>query len=195
MRLRRAAIVLVALGACRFGGPSANPYAYVSFPEEGGVDGSTAADDGGSVAPPDDATIGPPGSDGALPDDGASGDSGSGDDARGDDASLGAGEGGSCAATVAVCNPVHNTGCNPLQQCDVDVSQTTTPTGLCVFNGGGADTGPCSSSIVSESCPPQSTCISGGCRELCFCNTDCPAGQCCSDTSGPPGFTLCRPCP
>lgn len=194
MRLRRGAIVLVGLGACRFGGPSANPYAYVSFPEEGGVDASSADDGGGSGAPPSDATTGPPGSDGARSDDGASGDDASGEDAGGD-ASSGAAEGGSCAATVAVCNPVHNTGCNPLQQCDVDVSQTTTPTGLCVFNGGASDTGPCSSSIVSESCPPQFTCVGSGCRELCFCDADCPAGQCCSDTSGPQGFTLCRPCP
>ena len=64
VRLRRGAIALVGLGACRFGGPSADPYAYVSFPEEGGaVDASIAADDGGFVAP-DDATIGRPGNDG-----------------------------------------------------------------------------------------------------------------------------------
>jgi hypothetical protein len=189
VRLRRGAIVLVGLGACRFGGPSADPYAYVSFPEEGGaLEASTAADDGGFVAPID-ATIGRPGKDGndSAP---------SSDEASGDDGSSGnTSEGGACAAAVAVCNPVHNTGCNPLQQCDVDVSQTTTPTGLCVFNGGAPDTGPCSASIVNESCAPRFTCLGGSCRELCFCDADCPAGQCCSDTSGPHGFTLCQPCP
>ncbi len=187
MRLRRGAIALVGLGACRFGGPSADPYAYVSFPGEGGaVDASIAADDGGFVAP-DDATIGRPGNDG---NDGVP----SSDDASGDDGSFdNTTEGGSCAAAVAVCNPVHNTGCNPLQQCDVDVSQTTTPTGLCVFNGGAPDTGPCSASVVNESCAPRFTCLSGSCRELCFCDADCPAGQCCSDTSGPHGFTPLPP--
>lgn len=66
------------------------------------------------------------------------------------------------------------------------------------FDAGFADVleaGACTASFFSESCPPKSTCVDGGCRELCFCDADCPAGQCCSDTSGPPGFTLCRPCP
>jgi hypothetical protein len=53
----------------------------------------------------------------------------------------------------------------------------------------------CLSTIVTESCPPMFTCVGGSCRQLCFCNGDCPIGQCCSDMSGPPGFTLCRPCP
>jgi hypothetical protein len=194
MRLRHEALALVALGACRFGGPTGDPGQEVSFPDSADgavVDASMAADDGSFVPPSSDATIGPPDRDGALP---------LGDDAR-DDASGGdasfddTGEGGSCAATVAVCNPVHNTGCDALHQCDVDVSQTKTATGLCVFNGGAADTGPCTASVFNESCSPTFTCVNSACRELCFCDPDCPAGQCCSDTSGPPGFRLCRPCP
>jgi hypothetical protein len=104
-------------------------------------------------------------------------------------------EGGACVAAVAVCDPVHNTGCNPLQQCDVDTLQTLTPTGLCVFNSGSEGGGACTMTFVSESCAPKQTCASGVCRALCFCNADCPIGQCCSDASGPRGFTLCGTCP
>jgi hypothetical protein len=104
-------------------------------------------------------------------------------------------EGGACAAAVAACDPVHNTGCNPLQQCDVDTTQASTPTGICVFNSGSEGGGACTMTFVSESCPPRHTCASGVCRALCFCNADCPIGQCCSDTSGPRGFTLCQTCP
>jgi hypothetical protein len=101
---------------------------------------------------------------------------------------------GGCSSTAAVCDPVHNTGCNPFQQCDVDPSQASTPTGLCLF-GGGTDAGTCLATIFTESCPAKSTCVDGGCRTLCFCNGDCPVGECCSDRSGPPGFTMCGGCP
>jgi hypothetical protein len=189
VKLRGGAIALVALGACRFGGPTGNPYEEVTFPDsgEGGVvDASIASDDGNFVPPSSDATTAPSGDAASLP----SGDA-SGDDAPFDNTA----ESGSCSGTVAVCNPIRNTGCDALHQCDVDVSQTNAPTGLCVFNGGAPDTGPCSASIFNESCPPQFTCVNSACRALCFCDPDCPAGQCCSDTSGPPGFNLCRPCP
>jgi hypothetical protein len=184
MRRRYAIAGLVGLVACRFGGPSGDPRAYVAFPEDGGSDATSPPDDGASAAPLDDATT-----------------VSSGDDANGEEnASTGdaptseTGDGGACSGMVAVCDPIHNTGCNGLQQCDVDPSQTTTPTGLCLF-ASPAEGGPCTSTLFTESCAPRSTCVSGACRELCFCDVDCPTGQCCSDTSGPTGFTLCQPCP
>jgi hypothetical protein len=172
---------LAALVACRFGGPSANPYEYVVFPDataEGGG-GSTFSDDAGAMMTGDE-TMGLPGDDGGGPDGGI-------DDTSSD----------ACASTadVAVCDPIHNTGCNPLQQCDVSSLQSSPPTGNCVFNSGSTDAGGCTTSVFSESCPAKSTCVDGGCRQLCVCNGDCPVGQCCADTSGPAGFTLCGSCP
>jgi hypothetical protein len=103
---------------------------------------------------------------------------------------------GGCDAAVAMCDPVHNTGCNALlqQQCDLGTSLTGMPTGNCVFNSGSEGGGACIATPVTESCPPRSTCVSGACRSLCFCNADCDAGQCCSEPSGIAGFTLCGPC-
>src|ERR1700678_2300033 len=117
-------LLLAAFSGCQFGGPSTSPSQYVSFPD--------AADDGSIELPGDDVddvTVGPPAE--ASP--AAPATDGSADDAfenppSPDAAGLDAGE---CNPTVAVCDPVHNTGCNPLQQCDVAPSQTT-PTGLCV---------------------------------------------------------------
>ncbi len=166
------------LAACRIGGPSANPDQYVAYPDamSDGSGGEPSGDDATMVAPPDDATVGPSGDDaGSFGDDGGEGD-------------------GGCALTVAVCDPIHNTGCDPLHQCDVNTLVPTPPTGLCVF-GGTTDAGACTSSLLNETCEPGSTCVDGGCRQLCACNGDCPAGECCSDTSGPPGFTMCRACP
>jgi hypothetical protein len=186
-------VSLAAVGACRFGGPSANPDDSVSF-RDAGADGvpispsPTSGDDAASTPAGDEAAM-PAGDVRSPSGDAPSGDAGGFDSAPDDVAQTGA-----CSSTVAVCDPVHNTGCNPLQQCDVNPLQATVPTGQCVF-GGGVDAGGCTASFVNESCAPKSTCVDGGCRQLCFCNADCPPGQCCSDTSGPPGFTLCRPCP
>jgi hypothetical protein len=187
LSFRRFQIVgLAGLVACRFGGPTANMDDYVAFPdaaEASSVDAAFSADDGAASATPGDTTTGPS-------DDDATGGDASTDDAPPSDLA----EGGACTGTVTVCDPVHNSGCNSLQQCDVNSFVTTTPTGLCVF-ASPAEGGSCLSTIVTETCPPKFTCVSGACKELCFCNGDCPIGQCCSDTSGPPGFTLCRPCP
>ena len=176
-------IALAGLGACRLGGPRANPDDYVSFPDAA-TDVFVSVtppegDDGGGSPPEKDAGGGPSDDGGAT----------SGDDGGG----FGGSDAAGCSPMVAVCDPVHNTGCNPLQQCDVNPLQAGVPTGQCVFgmDAGGA----CTASIFSESCLPGSTCVDAGCRLLCFCDTDCPTGQCCSDRSGPPGFTLCRPCP
>lgn len=148
MRPRLEALVLFGVAACRIGGPSANPDQYVTFPpgdagaqDEQGIE--PGAGDDATVGSAGDATAGPNGDDASPLD---TDDGGGGDDASGDD--------GSCGPTVAICNPVRNTGCNPLQQCDVDTSQKTMPTGICVFNSGTDAGGPCSASFVSESCPP-----------------------------------------
>jgi hypothetical protein len=191
------AFVFVALAACRFGGPSGNPSEYVTYPSDaessdaqgpgssGGGGGGSGSGSGGS----DDATV-------RTTDDATGGGISTGDDTSpGDGASFSDDAAGGCSPMVAICNPVHNSGCNPLQQCDVDTTQKTTPTGVCVFNSGSEGSASCTTSIFTESCPPQSTCVNGNCRSLCFCKSDCPAGQCCSDTSGPTGFTLCQPCP
>jgi hypothetical protein len=173
---------LAGLVACRFGGPSANPDQYVDYPDATS-DGPTISttippgDDGTSTPSGDDETGAPPGDDGGS-------DSDSGFDDRSD---------AGCSSTVAVCDPVHNTGCNPFQQCDVGALQGTMPAGNCVF-GGTAEASACTMSLINESCPPKSTCVDGGCQQLCFCNADCPVGQCCSEP-GPPGFSLCGACP
>jgi hypothetical protein len=189
-------VALAALAACRFGGPSGNPSAYVTYPDDAasqdaeGADGGQDTADGQGATGGDDATLAA--TDGATQ---VAGDGGAGDDSAGDDVANGDGASSGCGLTIAVCNPIHNTGCNALQQCDVDTTQTTTPTGVCVFNSGADAAGPCTTSVFTESCAPQSTCVSGACRALCACDADCPAGDCCSDTSGPAGFTLCQKCP
>lgn len=201
MKARFNIVGLAGLVACRFGGPSADPAAYVAFTD--------AAEGGASPVPSGDDTTLAPGDEGGTMAGGDANTDGtfatapSGDDAAALDTSPGDApssdtsnttDGARCTGAVAVCDPVHNTGCNSLQQCDVDPSQTTTPTGLCVF-GSPSEGGACLSTFVTESCPPEFTCVGVECRQLCFCDTDCPAGQCCSDTTGPQGFTLCRPCP
>jgi hypothetical protein len=184
---RRYALSLVGLLACKLGGPSADPDEYVAFPDataDSAVSINPASDDGSS-GPADDA---------------------SGDEAddTGDAGPLGDGGGGpvsadgSCGPAIAVCNPIHNSGCNPFQQCDVDprLSSASAPVGTCLnYNGSDAATGACMVSIFNESCSAGSTCIDGGCEKLCTCATDCASGQCCLANAGPPGFSLCGVCP
>jgi hypothetical protein len=175
------ALAALAISSCRFGGPSGNPEAYVAF-ADGGDDGEAGSpSEAGTVV--DDATTGDEEAPAeASADDASSDDAG---DARVDDAS--------CTVAVPICDPVHNTGCDALHQCDVDTSQSK-PTGICVFYSA-SDAGTCSSSIFNETCAPRSTCASGSCRALCFCDSDCPAAQCCAAGSGPGGFGVCGVCP
>jgi hypothetical protein len=183
-----ALLPIAALVACRLGGgPSANPGEYVAFDSAG-----DAALGDEPVSQGDDATVVATDAEAST----ATGDDANSSPGDGGDASTPEGSVGdaACVATVAVCDPVHNTGCNPLQQCDVDTTQMSTPTGLCLFNSGVVDGGVCIMSIVSEACPPHQTCVGSACKTLCFCDADCPTGQCCSDTSGPRGFTLCGVC-
>ena len=191
MRGAVAAIAFATSTACRFGGPSADPNAYVSFPSDAtGTDG--AEDASVSEALDGSTPIDEPDRVEAAADDAATDDATAGDGAS--DAPSTDGH-AACASSIAVCDPIHDTGCNALQQCDVDLTQTTTPTGACVFNSAQPDGGPCTVSVLSESCPPRFTCIGNACRALCACDGDCPPTTCCSDTSGPPGFRLCQPCP
>ena len=188
----RLSLALAGLLACRFGGPASDPNGYVPSPDATTKDvaASTTAPfegDAGSTPPTSRTTD-------ALASDDTTSPLADDDGGAFDAAFADVLEAGGCSSIVAGCDPIHNTGCNALQQCDVNSLLANPPTGLCVFNAA-AEGGACTASIFSESCPPKSTCVDGGCRDLCFCNADCPAGQCCSDMSGPPGFTLCRPCP
>jgi hypothetical protein len=98
------------------------------------------------------------------------------------------------ATPIATCDPVRNTGCPPLTQCDVDTGATT-PTGRCVFFQASLDSTTCSATFLNESCEAQSTCVGNACRKLCYCDSDCPTGQCCNDSFDPQGvFKLCSPC-
>ncbi len=176
---------LASLTACKLGGPSSDPETYVS------ISSDAAASTGALEAPADDGSS-PSAGEASSQDDPGVLDDGPQDSSGFDDV-----QASTCTdapPAIPVCDPVHNTGCNPFQQCDVDPSQTTTPTGLCLFHSA-ADGSACSATVFTETCPARSTCVGGTCRALCSCGSDCAAGQCCSDTSGPPGFTLCAPCP
>ncbi len=173
-------VSIAALCSCRIGGPSTDPNAYVASDS-----GEDATVEGGHVNPGDDAPV-------ASDDSSAS----SGDDSTTDAAGMPdthGGGGGACDAAVAMCDPVHNTGCDPLHQCDVGISLTMMPTGNCVFFSGSDAGGACLMTGLTESCLPGHTCVGGACRALCFCNSDCPAGKSCSDTTSVMGFTLCAP--
>jgi hypothetical protein len=176
------------LAGCRFGGPSADPEAYLTFPSDASADAAGTDATTEASTPVDD----------AMTEDATASDADEAEAEEGDGAADAPGTrpaNDACGRTVAVCDPVENTGCNPFQQCDVDSTQTVTPTGVCVFNNGPTDGGPCTSSVFSETCPPHFTCSAAECRPLCACDADCPAGQCCSDATGPAGFLLCQACP
>jgi len=181
-------VLYCGLTACRFGGPSANPDQYVSLDdgssspeasEEASSGDEATPESGATDAPSDDAL-------GAVLD--ATTDQGAGRDTSPDESIAVS----NCQPSVPVCDPVHDTGCNSLQQCDVDPTALT-PTGLCVFSSA-SDAAMCLATALTESCEPGSTCVGGACRALCYCDSDCPVGQCCSGTSGAGGFLLCESC-
>jgi hypothetical protein len=181
----RVALLLLVLGACRFGGPSGDPSAYVDFPDpDASLQGATAgAQDGGGG---DDATEATSANDAEN--------AGAGE--AGPDAPVPDADPASCtpAKATPVCDPVHDTGCDALHRCDVDPTQPTA-TGRCVFASSAPEGGPCSSSFLDESCPGTSTCVGTACRQPCYCDSDCSPAQCCSDSSSSFGFLLCQPCP
>jgi hypothetical protein len=182
------AIFLCGLTACRFGGPSADPHEYVSYDDGSSVpDASEEASHGEEASAAFNATdSSSEAAQSSLSD--ATADQDAANDTFPEDSIAVS----NCQPSVPVCDPVHNTGCNPLQQCDVDPTETT-PTGLCVF-GSPSDAAVCLATAFTENCGPGSTCVGGACRSLCYCDSDCPAGQCCSGTSSPGGFLLCESC-
>jgi hypothetical protein len=193
------AVVLVGAAACRFGGPSADPNEYLAFTDaavdvsedDGSSGGSNLTDS--ALEAELDATF-----EGTAFDGAESGDSAAADDSTADSVAIhpspdGSPEAATCQPTASVCDPVHNTGCNPTQRCDVNSTQTQTPTGLCVFDSP-SDAATCLATLFTESCGPGSTCVGGACRALCYCDSDCPTGQCCSGTAHAGGFVLCESC-
>jgi hypothetical protein len=99
--------------------------------------------------------------------------------------------------TPLVCDPVKNTGCNAISRCDVS---DTYNTGVCVdlgALGAGAScttSGPFLGLPGTDTCNHGFTCQSGKCIALCYCNTDCPTGQCCNVSLGANGFSACGGC-
>jgi hypothetical protein len=113
---------------------------------------------------------------------------------------------GACqpATAPAICDPVKNLGCLvPFSFCDIDSTQVVA-TGRCVFpwtstpppaplpDGGGS----CFVDATTDTCVATSTCVQGSCRKLCYCDSDCQPGDCCTEPA--PGssttFKLCKPC-
>lgn len=176
---------LLISGACRIGGPSADPRAYIEFPSDAGAaeDGSLSVDSGSDDASVADATVDVT----SGSDTGAEGAA----DAPGSDG----GDGGACVRPDAgACDPIANAGCIALQ-CDID-TRFTTPTGICVLasplpNAPGTS---CTQVSGSVSCQPGYTCYGGTCQKVCFCNADCSSGQCCNGSAGTTGFGLCSAC-
>jgi hypothetical protein len=96
---------------------------------------------------------------------------------------------------VAVCDPVMNSGCPDIlaMQCAIDHGADVTA-GYCIFQAPNSMMGPtCLNTVVTESCPPRSTCVGGMCRTLCFCDIDCN-GECCNQPVGAHRFRACGPC-
>jgi hypothetical protein len=109
---------------------------------------------------------------------------------------------GTCQPAVlpAVCDPVRNVGCLvPFSSCDVDPTQAV-PAGRCVFpfpsTSPDAGAGACQVNVTTETCLPMSTCVNGGCRKLCYCDSDCLSGECCTEPAPGPSavFKLCGRC-
>lgn len=137
----------------------------------GGADalGGTSAGDGGR-ADDRDASVVP--------------DSGAGDD------------GTDCGPAIAACNPVTNEGCPDALGMHCAVDPAARLTGYCIFSTAPTPSplGDCLNTGITESCPPTSTCRDGQCRELCLCDADCEAGQCCREPIESTGFKVCGEC-
>ena len=179
------------VGACRFGGPSANPEAYVDVSDAA----ADAPDETQAVEPDDGDTASDVGSIDVDSGDGMSTDHDAPEDGPNSDSD--SGEAAACMppATIPVCNPLTNAGC-ALGQCDVDTSMTM-PTGTCVLAAlvPGDEGATCTQTAGSTPCQRQLTCFGGSCRKVCFCDPDCPASECCAAGDGTTGFKLCGACP
>jgi hypothetical protein len=108
---------------------------------------------------------------------------------------------GGCQPVQApvICDPVHNVGCLvPFTACDIDPTQAVFA-GRCVFpwttvaSGGAA--GACYVDATTNTCLASSTCVDGSCRKLCYCDSQCSPGQCCTDPApGSAIVKLCKSC-
>ena len=109
---------------------------------------------------------------------------------------------GACqpATPPAICDPVKNFGCLvPFSFCDIDTAQVIA-TGRCVFPWSSTAPAPtppaCFMDVTTDTCMPTSSCVNGTCRKLCYCDSDCQPGDCCTEPA--PGastaFKLCKPC-
>lgn len=199
-------VLAFAVAGCTFGANGTNPFADALMADAalvsngpGGTGGTT-----GTLDPGTGGTATSSGGSGGLVD--PTGDAAPGASAGGvavvpsNDGSVemaGGSAGCQPPAPAAVCDPVKNVGCLlPLSFCDIDPTQST-PSGRCVFPTTPApgDAGACTVAVLSESCAPLSTCVNGACRRLCYCDSDCPVGACCTDPApGPRAFKLCAPC-
>jgi hypothetical protein len=184
-------IFILMLNGCRFGGPSGDPSAYVSFVDDGGDTGSAEADSAMEMLAMDADLVNEMSVDTSMSDvapaEASGGDSG--------DSAL-------CAppASIPVCDPLANTGCT-LLQCDIDITMST-PTGVCVLGAAvpAAEGAACTQTSGSTGCQAELTCFGGSCRKICFCDSDCQGdggatGSCCSDSYSTTGFKLCAACP
>jgi len=215
----------IVVAGCRFSAAPTDPYAGAPSATSGGAGGQGtggSTDTGGTNGA--SGTDGATGASGAGGTNGA-GDTGGMNGASGTDGATGAtggstgtdsgaggdtgseGTGGSDGGTPscqpspspAICDPVKNLGCLvPFSFCDIDPAQAVA-TGRCVFPWSStpppADGG-CLADMTSSTCMPTSTCVNGSCRKICYCDMDCPSGQCCTEPA--PGssvtFKLCTPC-
>ncbi len=159
--------------ACRFGGPSGTA-TEVTDPVEAGEDGS-AEEDREDARDEDD--VSPPPSVGFPP------------DSVDDEPAFGA-----CGpATVPGCDPVRGTNCAPgISQCIADPGAAE-PAGRCVFPGMATAAG-CDENGLFTTCPPLFTCKAGACRKYCYCDSDCPPGDTCSESSGQDNTGLFKLC-
>ncbi|MFI5298573.1 MAG: hypothetical protein ACHREM_10785 [Polyangiales bacterium] len=189
---------LLVLGACRFGGPASEvtqPSLDAQWlPDVGVVDTGTLP---GDEPNPEDTFA--PGDDTSDPDADASDESSQTSDAdAGIDGDSASAETGACTPpTPATCDPVKNTGCNILTRCDVS---STFNTGQCVDLGALGVGAGCTTSAPfltfpgTDTCNHGLTCLSGSCVALCYCDSDCSTGQCCSVSTGSGGFKACGGC-
>ncbi len=175
----RVSLACALVAGCTFGGSDEDP--------TNGYSADISLDGGGSINAADSSVM--QGMDGSLVADTGTRDASAGDAGKGDGGSAGAG-GSMCkpAQAVAVCDPVANTGCDFLLQCDID-SDAKTQAGRCVFWT--LSLASCSANALTETCDPKNTCVKGQCKALCYCDKDCPSGTKCTGTvPGPAGAVM-----
>ena len=154
---------------------------------------SAAGTTGGATAVPHD------GSAGSMVDVARTTDDAMSSDAMQSDAASVADDAGAACPSpeIALCNPVTNEGCSDLirMQCAVDLAAQALA-GYCIFRGPEPppDLTMCLNTLVTESCPPKSTCVLGRCRTLCFCDAQCTGEDCCVEPIGNFGFKVCGSC-